>query len=115
MHLEPYLRLMAEKGASDIFFSVGARPAVKVEGRSIAVGQEPLDADALHAIARKAIERDVGARALRSVVEDIMLNIMYDLPEHKEEGAVYEITPEMVTGEVDATLFIARDVKRESA
>ena len=71
--------------------------------------------EALHAIAQKAIERDVGARALRSVVEDIMLNIMYDLPEHKEEGAVYEITSEMVTGEVDATLFSARNVKRESA
>ncbi len=58
MHLEPYLRLMAEKGASDIFFSVGARPEVKVEGRSIAVGKERLDADALHAIAEAVLDAD---------------------------------------------------------
>ena len=70
---------------------------------------------ALQAIARKALERDVGARALRSVVEDVMLNLMYELPEHKEEGGVYEITSDMATGEIEPTLFTARKVQRESA
>jgi len=70
---------------------------------------------AMHAIAKKAMERDVGARALRAVIEEMMLNLMYDLPEHKEEGATYEITAEMVTGETEPSLFAARRVKKESA
>lgn len=36
--------------------------------------------DALHAIARKAMERKTGARGLRSQLEEILLDIMYDLP-----------------------------------
>ena len=36
--------------------------------------------DALEEIARKAINRSSGARGLRTVMEDVMLNIMYDLP-----------------------------------
>ncbi len=39
--------------------------------------------DAIAAIANKAIELKTGARALRSIMEKIMLNIMYDLPEHE--------------------------------
>ena len=41
--------------------------------------------DALHAIARKAITRKTGARGLRSIMESILLDTMYDLP--SEEGA----------------------------
>jgi ATP-dependent Clp protease ATP-binding subunit ClpX len=36
--------------------------------------------DALHSIARKAIERKTGARGLRSIMENILLDTMYDLP-----------------------------------
>ena len=36
--------------------------------------------DALHAIAKKAIERKTGARGLRSILEAILLDTMYDLP-----------------------------------
>ena len=36
--------------------------------------------DALHAIARKAIARKTGARGLRSIMEDILLETMYELP-----------------------------------
>ncbi len=39
--------------------------------------------DALNAIARKAIERKTGARALRSILEDIMLDVMYLIPSEK--------------------------------
>lgn len=39
--------------------------------------------DALRAIARKAIERKTGARALRSIIEDIMLDVMYLIPSEK--------------------------------
>jgi ATP-dependent Clp protease ATP-binding subunit ClpX len=41
--------------------------------------------DALHAIARKAIARKTGARGLRSIMEMILLDTMYELP--SEEGA----------------------------
>ena len=36
--------------------------------------------DALHAIAKKAMQRKTGARGLRSIVEAILLDTMYDLP-----------------------------------
>ena len=36
--------------------------------------------DALHAVAKKAIERKTGARGLRSIVEGILLDTMFDLP-----------------------------------
>ena len=39
--------------------------------------------DALKAIVRLAIERRTGARALRSILEEIMMEIMYDIPNHK--------------------------------
>ncbi len=71
--------------------------------------------DALREIANQALERDVGARALRSVVEGLMLELMYELPEKKEENATYEITADMVAGRVEASLFTARKVKKESA
>ncbi len=70
---------------------------------------------ALHAVARKALKRDVGARALRSVVEDIMLELMYELPEHKEDGATYVITESMVEGDTHPTLEAAKAKKKESA
>ncbi len=46
------------------------------------------DDDALHAIARKAMERDTGARALRAVIEEFMLDIMYEIPKDKNIGEV---------------------------
>ena len=39
--------------------------------------------DAIAAIARKAMERKTGARGLRAIVEDIMLEIMFDIPSIK--------------------------------
>ena len=36
--------------------------------------------EALHAVARKTIERKTGARGLRSVMESILMPIMYDVP-----------------------------------
>ena len=50
--------------------------------------------EALKAIARKAIERKTGARGLRSILEEILLDIMYELPEL--EGYEVVITPDVV-------------------
>lgn len=44
--------------------------------------------DALEAIAKKAMERDTGARALRSIIEDFMLDIMYEIPKDDNIGRV---------------------------
>jgi ATP-dependent Clp protease ATP-binding subunit ClpX len=51
---------------------------------------------ALRAIAARALEKDTGARGLRSIIEEVMLDIMYDLPENN--GARYVITEEAVLG-----------------
>jgi len=47
--------------------------------------------DALYEIAHMAIKRDTGARALRSVMEDLMLDLMYDLPDENNKGLKYVI------------------------
>ena len=52
---------------------------------------------ALKEIAKKAIERKTGARGLRSILEDIMLDIMYDLPDYK--GKTITITKDVVIKE----------------
>jgi len=46
------------------------------------------DEDALEAIADKAIEKDTGARALRSIIEEFMLDIMYEIPKDDNIGEV---------------------------
>ena len=53
--------------------------------------------DALDAIAEKAIKRDTGARALRSIIEDFMLDIMYEIPKDDNIGRV-TITREYIEG-----------------
>ena len=44
--------------------------------------------DALEAIAQKAMEKKTGARALRSILEDYMLDIMYEIPKDNNIGTV---------------------------
>lgn len=44
--------------------------------------------DALHAIAKKAKEKEVGARALRAIIEEFMLDIMYEIPKDDNIGQV---------------------------
>ncbi|HEY9051734.1 MAG TPA: PilT/PilU family type 4a pilus ATPase [Gammaproteobacteria bacterium] len=43
MNLEPYLKLMAEKGGSDLFFTTGAPISMNIEGRMHAIGKKPLE------------------------------------------------------------------------
>lgn len=51
------------------------------------------DENALRAIAKKAMEKDTGARALRAIIEEFMLDIMYEIPKDDNIGSV------MITGE----------------
>jgi len=55
--------------------------------------------EALHLIASKALKRDTGARALRSVMEELMLDLMYHLPDQTERGK-FVITEAVVRGDV---------------
>ncbi|MGH1424685.1 MAG: ATP-dependent Clp protease ATP-binding subunit ClpX [Pseudooceanicola sp.] len=69
--------------------------------------------DALSAIAKRAIERKTGARGLRSILEDILLDTMFDLPgmDNVEEVVVNE---EAVTSDA-APLMIYSETKKEEA
>ena len=53
--------------------------------------------EALHSIAAKAMKKDTGARALRSIIEEFMLDIMYEIPKDDNIGIV-TITKEYVEG-----------------
>jgi len=52
---------------------------------------------ALHAIAAKAMEKHTGARALRAILEEYMLDIMYEIPKDDNIGQV-TITREYIEG-----------------
>ena len=47
-----------------------------------------IDDDALIEVARKAIERKTGARGLRSILEETMMDIMYDIPSRDDVSAI---------------------------
>lgn len=51
--------------------------------------------DALDLIAKKALERKTGARGLRSILENLLLELMYEVPDHEGVDAV-EISKEFV-------------------
>ena len=59
--------------------------------------QLKFDQEALEAIADKAMERDTGARALRAIIEEFMLDIMYEIPKDDNIGTV-TITREYIEG-----------------
>jgi ATP-dependent Clp protease ATP-binding subunit ClpX len=60
--------------------------------------------DALDAIAEQATLRGTGARGLRAILEEVLLNVMYDVPSRKDVGRVL-ITGEVVKDNVNPTLL----------
>ena len=69
------------------------------------------DEEALYVIARRALERKTGARALRAVIEEIMLDIMYEIPKDDNIGRVI-ITKEYVEDK-GAPIIEMRNVKKK--
>lgn len=59
--------------------------------------------DAVELIAKEAIKRKTGARALRSIVEEIMLDVMYDVPT-KENIDKFVVTSDMVKNRKNAEI-----------
>ncbi len=70
--------------------------------------------DALHAIAAKARERKTGARGLRTIMENILMDVMYDLPSMQNVAKVV-IDEAVVKGEVKPFIvYESADTKREA-
>ena len=53
--------------------------------------------EAMTDVAKKAMEKDTGARALRSIIEELMLDIMYEIPKDPDIGRV-TITEDYIKG-----------------
>lgn len=66
--------------------------------------------EALMAIARKAIERKTGARGLRSIIEEVMMDIMFEVPSHEEITKVI-INEAVVDGKAEPQMI--REVKKK--
>jgi ATP-dependent Clp protease ATP-binding subunit ClpX len=60
--------------------------------------------DAIEAIAEQAMMRGTGARGLRAILEEVLLNVMYDVPS-REDIAKVVVTREVVSDNVNPTLI----------
>ncbi|MHB9037188.1 MAG: ATP-dependent Clp protease ATP-binding subunit ClpX [Armatimonadota bacterium] len=69
--------------------------------------------DALTAIAGEAMKRGMGARALRSIIEEVMLNIMYELPSCKDVKKCI-ISEDTIVNKKEPTLVTLSEVKQAS-
>ncbi|AFQ46047.1 ATP-dependent Clp protease ATP-binding subunit ClpX [Desulfosporosinus meridiei] len=65
----------------------------------------------LTSIAAEAIRRNTGARGLRSILEDMMLNVMYDLPSRNDVSKCV-VTPEVVLKKEEPLLVMTEKVKK---
>jgi ATP-dependent Clp protease ATP-binding subunit ClpX len=67
---------------------------------------------ALHAVAKRALQKSVGARGLRGIIESIMLDVMFDLPE-KPKGSRFTIDVDSADGNIKA--FVGSSTEKKSA
>lgn len=72
------------------------------------------DDSALEAIADKAMERDTGARALRAIIEEFMLDIMYEIPKDDNIGEV-TITGDYINGTGGPIIEIRKETVKPKA
>ena len=63
------------------------------------------DEGAMRAIAKKAIERNTGARGLRSIIEEVMTEVMYEIPSRSDIGEI-TITEESISGGKPKYIFL---------
>ncbi len=70
--------------------------------------------DALHQVARKAMERKTGARGLRSIIEHALLDIMYDLPSMENVSKVI-VDEGVILGESEPMLLYEGSDKQAAA
>lgn len=67
----------------------------------------------LRAIAKEAIKRNTGARGLRSILEEAMLDVMYELPSREDIGKC--IITEDVIAKKEAPILVAMDIKKKKS
>ncbi|MBI4512640.1 MAG: ATP-dependent Clp protease ATP-binding subunit ClpX [Gemmatimonadetes bacterium] len=72
------------------------------------------DPAALRAVAKRALERGTGARGLRAVIEQLMLDIMFELPSREDVREVV-IREECVTQKAPPLLILEPEVRRKEA
>ncbi|HWI62322.1 MAG TPA: ATP-dependent protease ATP-binding subunit ClpX, partial [Symbiobacteriaceae bacterium] len=74
--------------------------------------------DAIRAIAKEALKRNTGARGLRAIIEDIMLDVMYDIPSRTDVSKCV-VTKDVVSKKEEPLLVTAdpkaRRVKKEES
>ncbi len=70
--------------------------------------------DALDLLAERAMKRDTGARALRAVMDEFMLDVMYELPESHSDGVTYVVDAEALESKLSLAEIPQRKAK-ESA
>jgi ATP-dependent Clp protease ATP-binding subunit ClpX len=72
------------------------------------------DPEAVRCVARKALGRGTGARGLRAVLEDIMREVMFDVPSREDVREVV-ITPEAVNDKIHPLLVLRPEPKKREA
>ena len=92
MELNPYLQLMVDQGGSDMFFSVGARPEVKVEGRTLPVGREPATPEIMEQFVEQALDEAQRAQFARDLELNCGLSVRgigrFRLYVYRQRGAI---------------------------
>ena len=77
----------------------------EMEGVKLTITEE-----ALKAIAKKAIERKTGARGLRAIMEENLLQIMYDIPDKKNVSEII-ITDKVINENAEPEYVISKESK----
>jgi ATP-dependent Clp protease ATP-binding subunit ClpX len=70
------------------------------------------DPEALRAIARKALKRGTGARGLRAVIEEVMREVLFDIPSRKDVREVV-VTPESVNKGINPLLVFHNEAEKQ--
>ncbi len=74
-----------------------------------------ITSEALLEVAHQALKRETGVRAVRSIMEELMMDLLFELPSRKD-GARYVVTPGVVRGDEPVTsVERKRSTKRETA
>ena len=69
---------------------------------------------ALREVAKRALELRTGVRAARAIIESLMLDVVFHLPD-RGRRLIYRVTPQFVRGEAPVSVERRDDERRESA
>jgi len=78
MEIVPYLELLRDQKGSDLFFTAGCKPRVKIEGVLNDVGEKSFDGEAIKAVAREIMNE----AQIRRFEEQFDLDLAYELPDN---------------------------------